>query len=146
MEHRNGRAMARIGPNGAGGSDGSRGCRRRGVRPRGATRFEDGIRPRGTKTGERRASGRSSKRGLGNDLFSQVWYECGESNECYDSENAPLLENAEECVILSVPGARTTVHVPLEVETGIDTDTSVQGGAITIDYGGDETSLTCGHE
>lgn len=57
----------------------------------------------------------------------------------------PLLEDAETCVVLSAPGARTTVSIPLAVETPIAGDASAQGGAMTINYEGGEIRLESGH-
>lgn len=67
------------------------------------------------------------------------------SIELRDSDCGPIIEGA--CVVLTAPGARTTVHVPLAVENGIDTDTSVQGGAMTISYDptNEEVTLESGH-
>lgn len=67
--------------------------------------------------------------------------ELGSGTDC----SAPLLADAEQCVILAAPGARTTVQVPLAVETSIADDATAQGGAMTISYDGGEILLESGH-
>lgn len=72
--------------------------------------------------------------------------EIQDGNQCSPPE-APLLEGVEKCLILSAPGARTTTRVPVVVKSGIDTGTSVQGGAMTISYDStsEEITLESGH-
>lgn len=69
--------------------------------------------------------------------------ELGSGGAC----SGPLLADAEQCVILSAPGARTTVQVPLAVDDGTTlAGGSVQGGSMTISYENGEISLESGHQ
>ena len=53
-------------------------------------------------------------------------------DECGD--RAPLLDGSNHCLEVDASSADVTVHVPLKVETGIETGRSIQGGAIEIEY------------
>lgn len=59
-----------------------------------------------------------------------------------DTDCGPLVDGESACVVLSAPGARTTVYVPLAVETSIGGDASAQGGAMTIGYDSDDETIT----
>lgn len=62
--------------------------------------------------------------------------------------SGPLLEDAEACIVLTAPGARTTVQVPLKIgdDTTVASQTSTQGGSMTISYQDGEIDLESGHK
>ncbi|MFC4986618.1 DUF7266 family protein [Saliphagus infecundisoli] len=59
-----------------------------------------------------------------------------------ESDCGTLIQSA--CVVLSAPGARTTVQVPLAIDTSIASE-SAQGGEMRIIYDGDEIRLESGY-
>lgn len=57
-----------------------------------------------------------------------------------------LIASGEPCVVLTAPGARTTVYVPLAVndDPGIVSGTNTQGGEMRISYEEGESGITLG--
>ncbi|WP_211338350.1 DUF7266 family protein [Haloterrigena salifodinae] len=57
-------------------------------------------------------------------------------------ERAPLLDDSNQCLELEASSADVTVYVPIKVDTGIETGTSVAGGSLEITYTGSNIEIT----
>ncbi|ADB59845.1 hypothetical protein Htur_0951 [Haloterrigena turkmenica DSM 5511] len=62
------------------------------------------------------------------------------ADDCGD--RAPLLNDSNPCLELDASSTDVTVHVPIKVDNGIETGTSVSGGSLEITYTGGDIEIT----
>lgn len=62
------------------------------------------------------------------------------ADDCGD--RAPLLNDSNPCLELDASSADVTVYVPVTVDNGLKSDTSVSGGSIEITYTGSTIEIT----